>query len=210
MGSRRPSARGAVLQLLKRRGELTVQAIAEALGITQVAVRKHLEALQAERLVEAKRVPLPRGRPTFAYRLTDSASAHFPQSYDRLAVEILDDLIAMDGEEKLGRLFRIRGERLHETYQIHLADKDLATQLQELTRLRVEEGYMAVLERKEGGFVLREHHCPIYEVAQRHREACTCEQELFSRVLKREVRREASLVDGQPCCEYRIPTDEPA
>jgi predicted ArsR family transcriptional regulator len=63
---------------------------------------------------------------------------------------------------------------------------------------------MAVFEVKDGAFVLREHNCPIYEVAQRHPEACHCEAELFERVLNRAVKRETSLVDGQPCCEYKI------
>jgi predicted ArsR family transcriptional regulator len=204
MVARRPSARGAIVQLLKQRGELTVQAIADSLGITQVAVRKHLEALLAEKKVAARRVPLPRGRPTYAYYLTELADSFFPQAYDRLAVELLDDLIAIDGAEKLDRLFRARNERLSRTYQLRLQDKDLPERLQELARLRDEEGYMAVLERREGAFVLREHNCPIYDVAQRHREACNCEQDLFSRVLNRDVKRQATLVDGQPCCEYRI------
>ncbi len=208
MVTRRTSARVGLVQLLKQRGGLTVQVIAEALGITQVAVRKHLDALEEQRMVVAQRMPLPRGRPNFVYHLTELADSFFPQTYDQLAVELLDDLVALDGEEKLDRLFQARTERLSRTYQLRLADKDLPERLEELARLRDEEGYMAVLERKAGSFVLREHNCPIYDVAQRHREACNCEQELFKRVLNKDVKREMTMVDGQPCCEYRIEDEE--
>ena len=204
MASRRPSARGSIVRLLKQRGELTAQAIAEALGISQVAVRKHLAALEAEHQVVVRRVPLPRGRPTLAYQLTEAAEALFPHTYNRLAMDLLAELEALDGEEKLRRLFRARNERLSRTYELRLADKDLPQQIEELARLRDEEGYMAVFEIRDGIFVLREHHCPIYEVAQRHPEACNCEQELFQRLLNKDVRRETRLVDGQPSCEYRI------
>lgn len=204
MVTRKQSARGLIVQLLKQRGELTVQAIAEALGITQVAVRKHLDALAAEHKVASRRVPLPRGRPALVHYLTEQAESFFPQSYDQLAVELLDDLVAIDGEEKLGRLFKVRAERLSQTYQLRLGDKDLPQRLAELARLRDEEGYMAVLEQRDGAFVLREHNCPIYDVAQRFREACNCEHELFKRVLNKDVKREMTLVDGQPSCEFRI------
>lgn len=204
MASRRPATRDSIIQLLKQQGGLAVQAIAEALGITRVAVRKHLAALEEQGLIVAQRVPLPRGRPTLVYQLTDLADALFPQAYGQLAVDLLGDLVALDGEEKLGRLFQARAERLKRLYQLRLADKDLPERVQELARLRNEEGYMAVFEVRDGALVLREHNCPIYEIAQRYRAACNCEQELFEGVLNREVRRETSLVDGHPSCEYKI------
>ena len=204
MASHRSATRVGIVRLLKQNGELTVQAIAEARGITPVAVRKHLGALKAERMVEARRVKLPRGRPTFSYQVTVAADALLPRGYDRLAIDLLEDLAALDGEASLRRLFLARNERLSRDYESRLADKDLPDRFRELARLRDEEGYMAVFEIRDGSFVLREHHCPIYEVAQRHPEACSCEQELFQKVLDKRVRRETRLVDGESCCEYRI------
>jgi predicted ArsR family transcriptional regulator len=201
---RRPSTRAEITRLLKTDGEQSASDIASRLGISTVAVRKHLDALEADGLVVTRRVPVPRGRPMLAYRLTEESGNLFPQRYDRLAVELLDDLVALDGTEMLGRLFAARTERLSHSYETHLQDKDLAAQLAELARLRDEEGYMAVFEIRDGQFVLREHHCPIFEVAQRHPEACNCEQELFERVLKTHVTRETRLVDGKPFCEYTI------
>ena len=204
MAARRPSTRAEIVRLLKTSGEATAQTIAGQLGITAVAVRKHLDALESEGLVAARRVPIPRGRPTIAYKLTDESGSLFPQTYDRLAVELLDDLIAIDGSATLTKLFEARTERLHQRYKNRLEDKQLPAQLEELAKLRNEEGYMAVFEVRDGHFLLREHHCPIFEVAQRHPEACSCEKELFERVLNTSVHRETRLVEGEPFCEYRI------
>jgi predicted ArsR family transcriptional regulator len=214
MATRRPSARAEIIRLLKTTGEASASDVASRLGISTVAVRKHLDALEGDGLVTTRRVPVPRGRPMLAYRLTEESESLFPQHYDRLAVELLDDLVALDGRQSLGRLFAAQTERLSHSYEVRLQDKDLSEQLVELARLRDEEGYMAVFEVKDGSFVLREHHCPIFEVAQRHPEACNCEQELFERVLRTAVHLETRLVDGKPFCEYRIegapPEETPA
>lgn len=193
--------------MLKGRGELSASDISEVLGITAVAVRKHLEALEAEGVVAIKRVPGARGRPTHLFTLTEAANSYFPRAYHQLAVDLLDELLASDGEEKLGDLFRARAQRLGVSYEMKLAGKDLGEKVRELARLRDEEGYMAVFERHGDNFVLRELNCPIFEIAQRHPAACNCEQELFSRVLRRDVRREARIVDGQAACEYHIGDD---
>ena len=109
MGSRRESARGGIVHLLKQGGELTAQEIADSLGVTTVAVRKHLDDLQREGLVETRRVPIPRGRPTIAYRLK-AADKRMPSGCGNLAFELLEELVALEGESEIGRLIQSRAE----------------------------------------------------------------------------------------------------
>ena len=198
-------SRNDIVQYLKQHGSAPAQEIADTLGITAVAVRKHLDALQVEGKVAIRRLPLPRGRPKLVYELTDAADSLFPKTYERLAVDLLDDLVLLDGEEKLDRLFRARNQKLFGQYMDRLGEKAFAERIEELTKLRDEEGYMPVLRQHGDSFVLTEHHCPIYAVAQRFPEACECETELFKQVLDTDVERETRLVDGQPACIYRIP-----
>jgi predicted ArsR family transcriptional regulator len=193
-----------ILQYLKQHSGSTAQDIAVALGVTAVAVRKHLEVLAVEGKVGIRRLPLPRGRPKFVYELTGQSDSLFPKAYDRLAVDLLDEVVSMDGEEKLGRLFQVHNEKLVSQYMDRLGGKGFVEKLEELARLRDEAGYMAVLRHREGSFVLSEHHCPIYAIAQRFPAACACETELFKQVLDTNVERETRLVDGEPCCTYRI------
>jgi predicted ArsR family transcriptional regulator len=207
MSSRRPSVRGSIVHLLKQGGELTAQSIAESLGVTPVAVRKHLEGLQTEGLVLTRRVPIPRGRPTIAYRLNDAEEPSFPRGCGRIAEELLDELVALDGDATIGRLIKARADRLSRLYDSRLAAKDLPGRIEELTRLRDAEGYRTVLEVTNGGFVLREQECPIRGFAERYPEACACEEELLKRALNKGITRSGSLVDGRQTCEYRI--DDP-
>lgn len=197
-------ARLAVLRLLKQRGPLTVKTIARELGITPVAVHKHLEALAADGLVEATVRKQPRGRPALVYQLSARALEVFPQGYRDLLVGVLNRVAELHGPEELYRLLASHSQSLRERYRIRLMGKDLAERVRELARIRDEEGYMAVAREESDGLILIEHHCPIYDVARQHPEACRCEEELFNEILGAPVRREATLARGDPACLYRI------
>ncbi|MBI2940596.1 MAG: MarR family transcriptional regulator [Chloroflexi bacterium] len=206
----RRSSKIAVVDHLKRGGPLPVQEIARALGITAVAVRKHLAALEADGLVERQVQRIPRGRPTYVYELTARAKDVFPQGYQQFAIDLLGEIVDREGREKLDYLFLARAQRLEQAYTNRLGDvgddqKGFIERLRELARFRDEDGYMAALEETPDGFILREHNCPIYEVAQRFPQACSCEHDLFRRLLKSEIKRETSLLEGAPSCQFHIP-----
>jgi predicted ArsR family transcriptional regulator len=198
------SARDRILDLLKRTGGLTAPEIARQLDVTTVAVRKHLSGLVEHGLVASRRRSGQRGRPAEIYVLSEAGEAHFPQGYNQLVVDLLQDLQELEGEQKLDRLFRQRNERLAHTYQLRLVGKPLPDAVRELARARDEDGYMAAVEERADGFVLAEHNCPIIDVAQRFPQACQCEQQLFERLLNTSLRRETSRAEGAPSCRYHI------
>ncbi len=55
--------RRAIVQLLKQEGRLDAETLAVRLGITAMAVRQHLYALQDEQLVTYQEESRPMGRP---------------------------------------------------------------------------------------------------------------------------------------------------
>lgn len=198
------SARTRILHLLKRSGGLTAGEVAKEIGVTAVAVRKQLSALEAEALVATRSRPGTRGRPAMVYVVSEAGEAHFPQAYNRLAVDLLQDLAVLDGEKHLDRLFQLRNERLAKTYGSRLAGMAFPEAVQELARARNDDGYMASATRENGRLVLTEHNCPIYDVAQRFPLACQCEHELFEQILHVPVFRELTLVEGGSACRYEF------
>jgi predicted ArsR family transcriptional regulator len=198
--------RGTILTLLKRSGGMTVPEVARELGISTVAVRKHLASLDGEGLIaESTRVG-QRGRPAVVYHVSEAGEALFPQGYHQLVVDLLQDVAILEGEQKLERLFRQRNERLAHTYELRLQGKPLKEAIRELARVRDDDGYMTSVEESERGIVLAEHNCPIIDVAQRFPQACHCEQQLFERLLGASVRRETTLAEGAAACRYHIET----
>jgi predicted ArsR family transcriptional regulator len=199
----KPTTRLRLLRLLKLRGPLSAAELAAALGVTAVAVRKHLDLLHAEGALRAERIHQPIGRPVARYHLTPAAESYFPRGHHAL---LLDLLAAIDREDPaaVDRLLETCSVAQQPRYRARLADKPPAERVAELARLREEDGFLTSVQRDGDALVLREHHCPIRDVAERYPAACRCEQELFGSLLGLSVERTESALQGAPACAFRI------
>ena len=194
-----------ILQLLKMRAGLTVGQLTEALHISQMGVRQHLAILEAEGLIEYYREKQGRGRPRHIYQLTDEANSLFPTTYANFAVGLMHEVAKFNGPGFINKVFRGRMESQLETYQQRLAGKALRERIEELARIRDEEGYMARFEEAEDDYILTEHNCPIAVIAQEYPRVCEIELALFRQSLGAKVVREEHLMQGSHKCCYRIP-----
>ncbi len=201
--------RRAIVKLLKTEGPLGSAQLAERLGLTAMAVRLHLYALQEEGLVTSEDRPVPVGRPAKFWRLTREADRHFPEAYAELSVALIDAMQETFGAEGLNRVLASRCARQRGEYakRIRAADP-LEQRLKDLAQVRTEEGYMAeVREAGEGGgFLLVENHCPICAAANACQGFCSTELDLFRTVLgpSVEVERVEHIVSGDQRCAYRV------
>ena len=194
-----------ILQLLKMRAGMTVGQLTEALHISQMGVRQHLAILEAEGLIEYYREKQGRGRPRHIYQLTDEANSLFPTTYANFAVGLMHEVAKFNGPGFINKIFRGRMESQLETYQQRLAGKALRERIEELARIRDEEGYMARFEEAEDDYILTEHNCPIAVIAQEYPRVCEIELALFRQSLGAKVVREEHLMQGSHKCCYRIP-----
>jgi predicted ArsR family transcriptional regulator len=201
--------RRAIVKLLKTEGPLGTAQLAESLGLTAMAVRLHLYALQEEGMVAAEDRPVPVGRPAKSWRLTREADRHFPEAYAELSVALIDAMQETFGAEGLGRVLASRCARQRDEYvkRIRTADS-LEKRLKDLAQVRTEEGYMAEVRADEegGGFLLVENHCPICAAANACQGFCSTELDLFRSVLGPgvEVERVEHIVSGDQRCAYRV------
>src|SRR5690349_1523478 len=81
------STRDLMRDVLAAQGEATVSDIATALGLNQANIRRHLEVMRAEGLVDITIRRHDVGRPSYVYHLTERAeelSAHYPRLVTRL------------------------------------------------------------------------------------------------------------------------------
>jgi predicted ArsR family transcriptional regulator len=201
--------RRAIVKLLKTEGPLGTAQLAERLGLTAMAVRLHLYALQEEGMVAAEDRPVPVGRPAKFWRLTREADRHFPEAYAELSVALIDAMQETFGAEGINRVLASRCARQREEYakRIRAADP-LEKRLKDLAGVRTEEGYMAEVRADEEGegFLLVENHCPICAAANACQGFCSTELDLFRSVLgpSVEVERVEHIVSGDQRCAYRV------
>ena len=145
------------------------------------------------------------GRPSYIYRLTETANRIFPSNYDQLASHVLETIQKLYGPEAVSRIFEYRKRELAQSYRPLVNGGSLPDRLEQLVELREEDGYMPVLEQREDGtYVLHQHHCPILRVAEGCSEACSQELALFVDLLDAEVIRQNHQVAGDDQCSYQI------
>ncbi|WP_054956941.1 helix-turn-helix transcriptional regulator [Paenibacillus dakarensis] len=199
------STRDTILHMLKTQGPLSAKSISSALLVTEMAVRRHLGSLEKDGVIETELIRQAMGRPLTLYRLAPCAEALFPNKYSTLTLDLLDELAEEAGEEMVSRLFERRRDKLRQRYEAGVAGKVLADRVRTLTNIQNDNGYMAECEQTEDGkYVIKEHNCPISQIANRYNQACSCELELFSSLLQAKVQRTECLASGGCRCVYVI------
>ncbi len=201
-----------LLEILKRCGECDVSGLAEKLGISGVAVRQHLSSLERAGLLMHRQERRPVGRPVRLYRLTNTAERHFPQSSDRVALDLLARVEKMMGVEAIESALDKRIEDLASLYAERLKGaRSWSQKLELLASIRDSEGYLCNVEpvaaaEARGGVRLVHHHCPLSAIADQFPQLCAYELELFRRVLgEPDIRRVDHIHAGGHTCSYELP-----
>ena len=86
--------RETTLTLLLRQGEMSAAHLANQLGISVQAMRRHLRSLEDDGLVESTPMPAGPGRPSNSWRLTDRGHQHFPDGSEHFALGLLHSMAA--------------------------------------------------------------------------------------------------------------------
>lgn len=197
--------RGALLTELKRAGPLTAKSLGLRLGMSLNAVRHHLKALEARRLIEYERTYRGVGAPAFTYRLTSAGEALFPRRYEETLSDVLNYVVAREGRGAAVEVLEARFRQMAHRLRDELADASVEERTEAVSRVLAEEGYMPEWQaRTDGEQALIEHNCPIRTVAERFPEICAAEARFLAEVLETEVTRTAHMVNGCTNCEYHV------
>ena len=182
--------------------------LAARLRLSAMAVRLHLYALQAERLVTYEEESRPLGRPAKLWRLTPAADHLFPEGYAELTLSLVSSIGKVFGKAGLDRLLAVRTRHQIAAYRKPMTGRDsLRKRLTVLAAIRTAEGYMAdVKPQDDGAFLLVENHCPICAAAVACTGLCAKELEVFQAVLGESVTvtRTEHIVAGARRCAYRV------
>ncbi len=190
-------------------GPSTAASLAERLDLTAAAVRRHLDHLAAEGVVEVRRprtqAARGRGRPAKVFALTEAGRDRFDQQYDDLAAQALRFLAETGGEQAVGAFARRRVEDLERRYRAVVAARPALVPAEALAEALTQGGYAASVRRAPLGDQLCQQHCPVAHVAHEFPQLCEAETELIGRLVGRHVQRLATIAHGDGVCTTSIP-----
>jgi predicted ArsR family transcriptional regulator len=203
------TTRRKLLLLLRKHPGTTVAELAAELELTGMGVRRHLDALESEGLVETTECTRrARGRPASGWRLSATGLELFPRRYDTIALDVLEDVAEQVGPGAVAAVFERRTEKMVNEYENALADRHtLEERVAGLTQIRDDAGYLAEMSADaDGSLVLTENNCAVHRVAEHHPAVCAMELTLIRRVLGPdvEVTRTAHTMAGDAVCSYCI------
>ncbi|MDQ6642039.1 MAG: helix-turn-helix domain-containing protein [Actinomycetota bacterium] len=194
-------------------GPSTAAALAARLDLTPAAVRRHLDQLLDEGVVEPREARSlagrGRGRPARTFALTDLGRDSFDQQYDDLAMQALRFLSETAGEDAVRDFARRRVSFIEDRFGGVVAEHPDLEPAEALAVLFTDEGYAASVRSGPVGEQLCQQHCPVAHVAHEFPQLCEAETEAISRVLGSHVQRLATIAHGDGVCTTCIPTAGP-
>ncbi|AWW40195.1 MULTISPECIES: helix-turn-helix transcriptional regulator [Streptomyces] len=204
------STRNRVARSILDHGPSTVAELAGRLGLTQAAVRRHLDALVADDVVAAREQRVygarTRGRPAKVFALTDCGRDAFDQSYDQLAADALRWIAEQEGgSEAVAAFARARIAALSAAYREAVGSAAPEERAEALAKALSADGYAATARSAPTGEQLCQHHCPVAHVAEQFPQLCEAETEFFAELLGTHVQRLATIAHGDGVCTTFIP-----
>ncbi len=202
------ATRSKILALIKSEEATTVKEIAEILNISQVAVRQHVTILLEENLVDMEPIRSRPGRPQHKFAITAQGDEQFPRCYDRISLDLLNELQDWQGEEAVTTLFQRQSERILQRITAAAGDSaDVSNVLSSLASDLNERGFMTeVCMSDRGTAELVYRNCAACSVAQKHPNICCAgHAQLLGQIVGEDnVKHHSSRVDGGASCTVRV------
>jgi len=195
-----------ILNLLQAKGEASVGQLSADLQLASATVRRHLDVLLRDRLVEYHQVRKRLGRPQYAYTLTEEGQETLPKHYQDLLSSVLselshltpDDVNGHGGEEISNLLF----SRMAERATRRLTFKGYKARLSALVEILDKGDFLPEVEIKDNAVRIHLHNCPFRASAQKQESVCLFDKNLISSMLRAPVEQERCIRYGDRDCCY--------
>jgi predicted ArsR family transcriptional regulator len=206
-----------VARLILELGPCTAATLGGRLGLTPAAIRRHLDNLIADGMIETRTARTygnrGRGRPAKVFVITDAGRSAFEHAYDDLATSALRFLEGTYGSQAVAEFARQQVSELERRYApvIDQAGAALDARVQALADALSADGYAASAGpapaagiSTASGEQICQHHCPVAHVAAEFPQLCEAETEAFGRLLGTPVRRLATIAHGDGICTTHV------
>jgi len=198
------TTRGRVLGLL-RRGGMTADELAEALGLTDNAVRAHLATLERDGFVQpqGERRDGRVGKPATLYQVSPDAEPLFSKAYLPLLTTLLATLGERFTAKELSGLLADVGSRL--AADVGHASGDLSQRVQAASNLLNQLGGLSAVEEVEAGalYLIQSRGCPVGVAVKERPEVCEAIVTLLSELTRASV-RSCCVRTGRPSCCFEV------
>jgi DeoR family suf operon transcriptional repressor len=199
------STKGQIIDLL-RPADRTVEELATALGLTDNAIRAHLQDLEGQGLVLRTGERPGIRRPAATYKLAPGAELLFSEGYVPFLDQLLHVLAGTMSLDDLHSVIRKVGRRL--VSQPADRSAPLAARVQATAKLLKELGGVIEIEKRGNGgngiYLIHGRSCPFASIVRLHPEACIAVESLVAEMTGARARESCESVGDAPRCHIEV------
>jgi predicted ArsR family transcriptional regulator len=211
------TTRQRVLQLVVEKGPISAAQLGRELSLTAAAVRRHLDAMTEQGVVEIKTVSSRRkgaGRPSRRYVLSSRGQQELGDDYlnlVRTALAVMDEHDEEKAAQSLAKSYFGQFEQRYAPQLEQVADLDERTEkLSALFSADGFAGFTRLVGRDNPLLAMQstqlcQGHCPVREIAAAHPVFCEEETAMIARLLDVDVRRLSTQAAGAHVCTTHVP-----
>ncbi|MBI4219886.1 MAG: winged helix-turn-helix transcriptional regulator [Chloroflexi bacterium] len=200
------STRQRILQIIQRSRTETVAGLARELGLAATTVRRHLDILQRDGMVQFGEVRKKSGRPEYAFSLTERGHESMPKGYDALLSGILREFAGLESRQIAGKsgaeALDAALRRLGRSMALRYLNADAGSRSAAAARALREMEFEPQVEDGPAGTRISLSNCPFRSVALSDDAVCSYDSAMLEAILGRPVTRERCISRGHDCCEY--------
>lgn len=206
--------RDQVIRILHERGECSVAELSDAIGVSAGSIRRHVDLMVGDGLLNSRLERLPRGRPVTRYFLSEAgeeatSAEHYQRLLGRLSPALIslsaDEVDGVDGSAVLERIFDHIAESVAAQYESRVRGGSLGERVHEVTLALSEEGILEQVEDAGAYFRLRNTGCPYRSTATENHACCTADRRAIELLLGTSVEQVTTVAEGGAVCEYLVP-----
>jgi len=181
---------------------LTLDQLANLLGISRNAVTQHIAALEKLDCITSRILPSAGGRPSRAYMLTDIGMAMFPKQYALFSTALLSTISEKFKGAELDNLLSTIGQNLALPFKDRVNSSD--NKIEEVRIIMEELGYETRPSSVNVSTEIIAKNCVFHDLAVENAAVCELDRSLISTLLESKIEQQECMVKGGDSCRFCI------
>ncbi|HWC28945.1 MAG TPA: helix-turn-helix domain-containing protein [Dehalococcoidia bacterium] len=206
------STRDQILRHIRGHREVSVAQLAEALALSSQAVRRHLDGLRADGLIDVRQERHGVGRPALLFFATERGEEMGGRTYLQLLSRMFRHLEKLEagqvsgasGQQVVEQVFSGIAEEVAADHKAEVRGETLDQRVEEVSRALQREGIVDGWNKEGGAFHLVNGECPYLRLAEMSDAACSADRQSIELLVGADVEQTKRIVDGAPICEYIV------
>ncbi len=192
--------------MLENKDGVTIDDLAQLLGISRNAVRQHLAGLERDALIKQLGARPSKGRPELLYGLANKGKESFPRRYSWFSELLMTALLKEAGSDGLSAKIAAMGESVaKELLDRQRPPESTAAAITELNNLMVELGYSSKVKINDAGELsIEASNCVFHDLAAKHPEVCQFDLALMKTLTKTKVCHDECMVRDGKVCRFKF------